>query len=115
MTVFYLIGAIIICISLFFNRNKKMNYFLVGVFLLLQWVFTIYEYNHQNIVEFEYFLPDAIGILLLFTISIIAVPAFYHSYVFFSKNEDVLKNRGIYYASMAVSYTHLTLPTILRV
>jgi len=109
MTVFYLIGAIIICISLFFNRNKKMNYFLVGVFLLLQWVFTIYEYNHQNIVEFEYFLPDAIGILLLFTISIIAVPAFYHSYVFFSKNEDVPRNRGIYYASMVVLIFALSL------
>lgn len=109
MSVLYLIGAIIICISLFFNRNKKMNYLLVGIFLLLQWVFTMYEYHHQNLVEFEYFLPDALGILLLFTISIIAVPAFYHSYVFFSKNEDNPRNRAMYYASMVVLIFALSL------
>lgn len=102
MAIPYLIGAIAIAISLFFNRNKKMNYILVAVFLLLQWAFTIYEYNHQNIVEFDYFLPDALAILLLFTASIIAVPAFYHSYVFFTKNEDNPRNRAMYYASMVV-------------
>ncbi|MDD3723451.1 MAG: hypothetical protein PHW92_13370, partial [Lutibacter sp.] len=79
-----------------------MNYILVAIFLLLQWIFTIYEYNHQNIVEFDYFLPDALAILLLFTASIIAVPAFYHSYVFFTKNEDNPRNRAMYYASMVI-------------
>lgn len=102
MTIPYLIGAFAISVSLFFNRNKKMNYILVAIFLILQWAFTIYEYIHKNIEEFGFFLPDAIGILLLFTISIIAIPAFYHSYVFFSKNEDHPRNRAMYYASMVV-------------
>jgi len=109
MTIPYLIGAFAICVSLFFNRNKKINYTLVAIFIILQWLFTIYEYTHKNIEEYSYFLPDAIGILLLFTISIIAIPAFYHSYVFFSKNEDNPRNRAMYYASMVVLLFALSL------
>ncbi|NCQ58797.1 MAG: hypothetical protein GW794_13310, partial [Flavobacteriales bacterium] len=86
-----------------------MNYILVAIFLVLQWLFTIYEYNHKNFEEYSYFLPDAIGVLLLFTISIIAIPAFYHSYVFFSKNEDIPRNRAMYYAAMVVLIFALSL------
>lgn len=109
MTIPYLIGALLIFLLIFINRNKKVNYALVTIFIALQWVFTIYEYNHLNHKEFDYFLPDAIGILLLLTNSIIAIPAFYHSYVFFSKNEDNPRNRALYYSSMVILISALSL------
>ena len=109
MTVPYLIGAIIILTSLFFNRNKKISYSLVALFLIIQWVFTVYEFQHKNIEEFGYFLPNAIGILLLITISIIAIPAFYHSFIYFIKHNDSDKSRSIYLAAMVLLITALSL------
>ncbi|MBW6482676.1 MAG: hypothetical protein K0B10_06405 [Vicingaceae bacterium] len=109
MTVPYLIGSLIILISLFFNRNKKISYFLVGLFVLMQGFFTVYEYQHKNIEEFGYFVPNAIGILLLITISIISIPAFIHSFIYFSKHNDPDKNRSIYLAAMVLLIAALSL------
>jgi len=109
MTIPYLIGAFILCVLLFFNRNKRMSYFLTSLFLAFQWIFTIHEYIHLNTVEYGYFLPDAVGILLLITISIIAVPAIYHSHVFLSKNQDNPRNSALYLSSMVVLIFALSL------
>lgn len=109
MTIPYLIGAFILCVLLFFNRNKRMTYFLTSLFLVLQWIFTIHEYKHLNIVEYGFFLPDAVGILLLITISIIAVPAIYHSHVFLSKNPDNPRNSALYLSSLVVLIFALSL------
>ncbi len=102
---YYLTGALIISLSLLFNRNKLVNNILITVFLVLQWAFTIYEYNHINIKELEYFKPDALAILLLVTLSIIAIPAFFHKYSYIHKNEYDPKVRAIYYAAMTVIIT----------
>src|SRR5438552_11677962 len=96
----YFIGAILIGLALFINRNKTLNYLLVTTFAILQWVLTIYEYNRQDITQLVYFTPDAFAIIFLITLSIICVPAFLHSYIFFAKNKDVSRERSIYYASM---------------
>ncbi|NCP52307.1 MAG: hypothetical protein COW67_05950 [Flavobacteriales bacterium CG18_big_fil_WC_8_21_14_2_50_32_9] len=109
MTVPYLIGAFILVSSLFLNRNKKLSYFLVAVFLIMQWIFTVYEYQHKNIEEFGYFVPNAIGLLLLITISIISIPAFYHSFIYFTKHNDSDKSRSIYLAAMVLLIAALSL------
>ncbi len=105
MVVYYLVTALIISLLLFFNRNKLVNNILVSAFLVLQWFFTIYEYNHINITELGFFKPDALAILLLFTLSIIAIPAFFHNYSYIHKDEDNPKVRAIYYAAMVVLVT----------
>jgi len=99
----YLIGALIISGLLFFNRNRKVNYLLIVVFVILQWGFTIYEYNHLNTNElFGFFKPDALGILLLITLSIITIPAYYHSYKFFLTSKEIPSQRSIYFAAMTL-------------
>ena len=99
----YLIGTIIISMLLFFNRSRLVNYILVTIFLVMQWVFTVYEYNHRNIDEFyDLFKPDALAILLLITLSIIAIPAYYHSYVYFLKNKEIPRERAIYFSAMTL-------------
>lgn len=102
---FYLTGAFIISLLLFFNRNKLLNNILIVIFLTLQWGFTIYEYIHLNQVELEYFKPDALGVLLLITLSIISIPAFFHNYAYIYKDKDNPKVRGIYYAAMTILVT----------
>src|ERR1035437_1045173 len=99
----YLIGTIIISALLFFNRNRMMNYIFVSAFLVMHWVFTVYEYNHRNIDEFYgLFKPDALAILLMITLSIIAIPAYYHSYVYFLKHKEIPRERAIYFSAMTI-------------
>src|SRR5204863_1388922 len=101
----YLIASFIISGTLFFNRSRTINYLLVFAFLILQWVFTVYEYNHINSIELTYFKPDSLGILLLVTLSIISVPAMYHSYYYIITKEDNPRHRGIYFSSMVLLLT----------
>lgn len=98
----YLTLVTILSISLFLSRDRKLSYILVWCFILLQWVLTVYEYNHKNLIELEYFTSDAIGLIFLGILSIVSVPAFYHSYVFFNKHRNIPRERGIYYAAMLV-------------
>jgi hydrogenase-4 component F len=101
----YLFIAFIISGTLFFNRNTILNNTLIIAFLLLQIIFTVYEYYHLNIIELQYFKPDALGILLLATLSIVAIPALYHSYVYISSHNENPRSRGIYYSAMVMLIT----------
>jgi hydrogenase-4 component F len=104
---FYLVVAFAISAGLFFNRKKRWNHALIVAFLIVQWGFTVYEYIHLNSVELDYFKPDALGVLLLITLSIISVPAFFHNYSYIYKDKDNPKVRAIYYAAMTVLVTSI--------
>jgi hydrogenase-4 component F len=104
---YYLTIAFLIIGSVFINRNKVINNILIGLFLLLQWTFTIYEYYHKNITEFNYFCPDSLAILLLMTLSIISIPALFHSYEYINKDKESDRTRSIYFASMLLLITSL--------
>jgi hydrogenase-4 component F len=108
MTGIYLAGAFFISGLLFFNRNRVLNYLLVIGYLFLQIGFTIYEYLYINTTELHYFSADALGIILLITLTIISIPAMYHSYVFISKNKDNPKHRAIYFGAMVMLLTALS-------
>jgi Formate hydrogenlyase subunit 3/Multisubunit Na+/H+ antiporter, MnhD subunit len=104
----YLALAFIISVLLFFNRNKTINYTAVVCFLLLQCGFTVYEYFHINIPELYYFKPDALAILMLITLSVISIPAMYHSYVYLRSKQDTPGHRAIYFAAMVVLLTAIS-------
>lgn len=108
MTGLYLAGAFIISGLLFFNRIRILNYLLVIGFLVLQIGFTIYEYLHINTTEMNYFSADSLAILLLVTLTIISIPATYHSYVYISKNKDNPRERGIYFGAMVALLTAIS-------
>lgn len=104
----YLVIAVIISISLFLFQSRKLSYLLVWCFIVLQWVLTVYEYNHKNLMDLEYFEGDAIGIIFLIVLSVVCVPAFYHSYIYFNKHKNIPRERGIYYAAMIILITSLS-------
>ena len=93
---------------MFFNRNKTVNTILIIAFLVLQWVFTVYEYRHMNITEFNYFKPDSLAILLLVTLSIISIPAAYHSHIYVTSKKDTPRHIAIYFAAMVILLTTLS-------
>src|ERR1035437_2755844 len=98
----YLIGAFIFSLLLFLNRNRLLNYLLAGGFIVQQWLMTLYEYNHLNSEELGYFIPDSLAIIFLIVLSIVCIPAFYHSYIYFKNHRDIPRERGIYHAAMVV-------------
>ena len=108
MTGIYLAGAFTISGLLFFNRSRVLNYLLVISFLFLQIGFTIYEYLHINTTELHYFNADALSILLLITLTIISIPAVYHSYVYISKKKDNSRLRAIYFGAMVMLLTAIS-------
>lgn len=108
MTGIYLAGAFFIGGELFFNRNRSINYLLVIAFLALQIGFTIFEYQHRNTIELGYFNADALGILMLITLTIISMPVMYHSYVYLSDKNDNPRHRAFYYAAMVMLLTALS-------
>ena len=108
MTGIYLAAGFAISSLLFFNRDRVWNYLLVSVFLLLQIGFTIYEYLNAGTTDLVYFSADSLGILLLATLTIISLPAMYHSYVFISKNQENARHRAIYFGAMVALLTSIS-------
>jgi hydrogenase-4 component F len=67
---------------------------------VLQWGFTIYACFHFRSTELEYFSFDALGILLLLTLSIITIPAVIHSLIYIKENKDTAQSRAIFFAAI---------------
>ena len=85
-----------------------MNRLLVAAFLVLQWAYTVYAYTHKGIPEHSFFIPDALAILMVLTLSIISIPALVHSYDYIYPEHDNPRVRGIYYGAMVILITSLT-------
>ena len=105
MILIYLIGAFLIGIAIFINRDKTLNYILLSFFLVLQWVFTIYACLHYRVTEATYFTYDSLGILLLLTLSVIAIPAVIHSAIYIEKHNESKHSRAIYFSALVILLT----------
>jgi hydrogenase-4 component F len=106
MILIYLIGSILIGTGVFFNRGKKINYILVSLFLVLQVVFTVYACWHYNQTASTYFTFDSLGIIMLLTATIIAIPAAFHSYVYIEESEEATPDsRAIYFGALILLIT----------
>lgn len=100
MIVIYLIISVLIAAGLFVNRSKWLNYSLVAAFLVLQWVLTFYEFGQRGLYDATFFKADSLALLLLGTLSIISIPALFHSYDYIYQEKDNPHTRGIYYGAM---------------
>lgn len=108
MILFYLISAYVLSGLLFFNRKNDVNYILVILFGVLQWGFTVYACFHHRQTDFWYFTSDSLGILLLITLSIITIPAIYHSYRYIKLHSETPQSRSIYFAALVMLITSIT-------
>jgi len=108
MILFYLITAYLTSGLIYINRKHFWNYALLVFFAILQWSFTIYTCFNYRSTELGYFTADSIGILLLITLSIISVPAFYHSYLYIKRHNESAQSRSIYFAALLTLITSIT-------
>lgn len=108
MTLIYLISAFVIAGLLFANRNTVFNYLLVIIFGILQTGFTIYACYHYKSSVLEYFTFDSLGILLLMTLSVISIPALFHSYLYIRRHNETPQSRAIYFSALIFLITSIT-------
>ncbi len=108
MTGIYLISAFVIAGLLFANRNSILNYLLIIIFGILQTGFSVYAcYSYKNTV-LQYFTYDSLGLLLLITLSIITIPALFHSYLYIRRHDETPESRAIYFSAMVFLITSIT-------
>jgi hydrogenase-4 component F len=108
MTGIFLISAFVIAGLIFSNRKSIVNNILIVVFGIIQTIFTIYAcYNYKNSV-LEYFTFDSLGLLLLITLSIITIPALFHSYLYIKRHDETPQSRAIYFAALVFLITSIT-------
>lgn len=98
----FLIGSLLISILLFINKNAVLNYLLVGSYTLLLWSTALFEYQHVNVIELDYFKSDALSNLLLFAMAIVSIPAFFHGYRYISTHNETPRSRGLFFAAMVL-------------
>lgn len=108
MTLAYLITALIFGIILFVNRSRKVNYFILSMFIALQCVFTFFVFSHKGTTELLYFTFDAVGILLLGTLTIISIPAAWHGYIYIKSHNETHSSRAIYFSALVLMITAIS-------
>ena len=108
MTLIYLISAFVIAGLLFVNRNTIFNYLLIIIFGILQTCFTIFACYHYKISVLEYFTFDSLGLLLLMTLSVITIPALFHSYLYIKRHDESPQSRAIYFSALVILITSIS-------
>ena len=105
MITLFLPLAILISVLLFFNRSKKINYTLVVSYGVLLIAFAIYEFLNLNQIELGYFKSDSLGVLLLVTLTIVAIPALFHGYRYIATHDESRKSRALFFFAMTLLLT----------
>ena len=108
MTLIYLIGGFSIGVGLLLSRKKEITYSLLVLFVILQWAFTVYAYKNLNSTHLEYFTFDSLGELLLIALSVVAVPALFHSHLYMIRRKESLPLQAIYYAGIVSLITAIS-------
>jgi hydrogenase-4 component F len=108
MTGIYLLISFLIALGVFINRKSKVNYSLVILFAIVQVIFTVYAGFSWKENSFEYFTFDSLGLLLLITLSIIMIPAVYHSYLYIKRHDETPQSRAIYFTALIVLITSIS-------
>jgi hydrogenase-4 component F len=98
----YLIGSLIISLAFFFGRNHLLNVILAWAFCILQGALAVYVYTHPDSTQLIYFTPDSLAIILVCVNSIVCIPAFYHSFVYFTKHPYKSHEMGMFFGAMVL-------------
>jgi len=100
----FLISVLLISVGLLINRNKLVNTSLIVIYAILLWFFSIFECNNLNQTQLAFFKPDALGILLLLALSVVAMAVLFHGYRYIEHRNagETPKSRGLFFAAMVI-------------
>lgn len=104
----YLLCAFVIAGLVFANRKIIFNNILIILFAIIQIGFTVYAGFHYKESMQQYFTFDSLGLLLLITLSIITIPALFHSYIYLERHDETPQSKAIYFSAIIVLITSIT-------
>jgi hydrogenase-4 component F len=100
MIIAYFIGILILGCAFLLMRRPYAQHITAGLLITLQWGFTAYEIYRMNLTGFDFFTPDELGVLFLGILSLLMLPAYYHSFLYLEKNNEPMRTRNIYLAML---------------
>ena len=107
MTGIYLAGAFLLVILIYANRNKIINNVLLILFGILQSIFTIFQCTNFRNTELEYFTSDSLSLLFLITLTVVGLPALFHSYLYIKRHDESPQSRSVYFAAIVLLITSI--------
>ncbi|MBN2174713.1 MAG: hypothetical protein JW731_11310 [Bacteroidales bacterium] len=112
MAILFLPATLLIGILLYFNKNTFVHYSFAVLYAVLLCSFGVYEYCHINKIEFQFFKPDALSVLMLFALCIVSIPALFHAYRYIVTHDETPRSRGLFFASLIVLITAICMAYI---
>ncbi len=100
MIILYFIGVVILGCTFLLTRRAFSQHITASAFIVLQLAFTGYEIYKLNFPGFDFFTPDALGIIFLVILSLLMLPAYYHGFVYLEKNNEPTRFRNIYLSAL---------------
>ncbi len=104
LLIFFILSAVLSLI-IFFAKNNLLTKLLTPIYLILVVIISVYSYLHLNQADSIYYNFDALGVLLTMVLSILSIPAFYHSYLYLKRNNLTAKQEAIYYSALIMFIT----------
>lgn len=104
----YLSGALILSLLFYLSRTLGARVVLASAFIVLQLTLAIFEFRHPGVEQLNYFSADALAVIFLLVITLVMIPAFYHSFVYFSKHPYKPREQGMFFAAMTLLVLSLT-------
>lgn len=109
ITAIYLAAVVCIVIGLAFSRSTVLSDILGVLFLGVQTMLTVHGLMNPDLTELNYFSFDALGLVLLLTLSIISYPALIHSRIYLSKPKATASSAAAYNASCVLLIAAMTM------
>jgi hydrogenase-4 component F len=104
---FYLLSSFTIAGLVFAGRKIRTSYILITLFAIIHSAFAAYACFSWKRTSLEYFTFDSLGLLLLVTLSIITIPAVFHSYVYLKHHDETPKSVSIYFSALIILITSI--------
>jgi len=105
MIFIFIIMALLLSGSIFFSKNKLVNYVSLSLFSVSLIALSIYAYKHINQIDSTYYKFDSLSVLLTAVLSILSLFSFYHSYLYLKKKLNTPKQKAQYYAALILFIT----------
>lgn len=107
MSLPFFIVALIISVLLFINKNRAVNYTLVGAYAIILVLFTLFEFNHRDVTEFGVFRADALALLMLSALTIVAIPILFHGYRYLEVHnvDETPRSKGLFFGAMVILFS----------
>jgi len=109
ITAIYLAAVVCIVIGLVFSRSRVLSDILGVLFLGVQTMITVHGLMNPGITELKYFSYDALGLILLLTLSIISYPTLIHSRIYLTKPASTLNSAAAYNSSCVLLIAAMTM------